>query len=502
MQFSRPGRRVNIYYPGWVATCILGTMVFVTIMLLHPSDLLHTLAASTGAFLSTLIAFRWFWSRRYGWESYFITIRPLYQTMAFAFVILGPLGPLAGLPQFLCNRDCLGYYWLLYLMSPIAFLLYEIGYELGLGHASYKLHLPHTQELQNAAPRIMVAMFAVVMVIYLYWSWTYGLGQAGLQDVGVLDDPSTATSTKAIFMLYNGFLAIALAAAVVSYNREGIENKIISLLVIFSIFALVLTLQNRSRAMVMVLVMLAAYQLVRKRNFLKIVIIGIIAMPLTYYIVTGIRDSLTPEVMESGVSVVERFKGAADNLKEQALKPAVEAHLKIDVGYRLDAFDEPAAILKSRDHNHIAYMYGREFYEGAYGVVPAVLAPSPKLDAERIIIEHFDLEDFDQNSTMFGTAIADFGIFSLALFTALVGFFNAYLWRIIATGTFTGVRFALFGLISGLIKYNEMIGSYIPLNVRNGLLYVIICWALLKMVEIIIGKQAGARGSGIRPVRA
>ena len=115
--------------------------IFLT--LLERNGMIRALAAGAGGWLSTMVAFRWIWSRRYEWEQYLVTLRPMFLTLSFMYIVLGPLPPLMGMPQYLSNYGVKDFYWIFYMASPLAFLAYEYGYELGLRKVGSELRLPN-----------------------------------------------------------------------------------------------------------------------------------------------------------------------------------------------------------------------------------------------------------------------------------------------------------------------------------------------------------------------
>lgn len=99
----------------------------------YPDQTLHAVAVASGCLISTVIAFRWAWSGRYDWSQCLLSIRPMFQSIAFLYIIIGPLSALSGAEQIISNYGSKEFYWILYLGAPLAFLGYELGYAAGLG---------------------------------------------------------------------------------------------------------------------------------------------------------------------------------------------------------------------------------------------------------------------------------------------------------------------------------------------------------------------------------
>ena len=99
------------------------------------------------------------------------------------------------------------------------------------------------------------------------------------------------------------------------------------------------------------------------------------------------------------------------------------------MGYRLDAFDESAGIIKSHEIEDIPYMWGHHFPHGSLSERTSIVSRVCQKDPEQSICVHFDLVTFDQCSTLFSTRIADCGILGITIVFMLVGLMRAYLWR-------------------------------------------------------------------------
>ena len=79
-----------------------------------------------------------------------------------------------GMPQYLSNYGVKDFYWVLYLASPLAFLAYEYGYELGIGKLGTEMKLPSLKSDINFPSSMIFVMFLIVVSIYYYMSTYVG----------------------------------------------------------------------------------------------------------------------------------------------------------------------------------------------------------------------------------------------------------------------------------------------------------------------------------------
>jgi hypothetical protein len=231
--------------------------------------------------------------------------------------------------------------------------------------------------------------------------------------------------------------------------------------------------------------------MIRKTQFLKTIIFLTGPIIIIYYVTTGIRATLPSGYDLAGVSFMEKLAFSKEAFTSNAARNVFEQSFKTDFGYRLDAFDESAAILNSHESKGIPYMWGDDFLMGAYQSVPAIFATVPKRDPEEMIINHFELEDFDQVSTLFSSALADAGILGIPISFMVLGLIHAYLWRncskrkissLIALGT----KCSYFAMLPYLLAYEDYMGSYLAVGLRYWLVYTIIFMLILGCHAIFI----------------
>jgi hypothetical protein len=131
---------------------------------------------------------------------------------------------------------------------------------------------------------------------------------------------------------------------------------------------------------------------------------------------------------------------------------------------------------------------------GAYQAVPKIFAPFPKRDPEEYIIDHFQLEDFDQISNLFSTPIADAGILGIPIAFMLFGLVHACLWRNWANRKITGLmswgtKCSYFAVMPYLFPYEQYAGSYFSVSMRYWLIYTIIFSLLYSFYTLISQKD-------------
>jgi hypothetical protein len=470
---------------GLIIIAILASIIFAVIFLsiLKDYGIIRGLAGATGASVSTLIAFRWVWSRRYGWEQYLLSLRPMFQIIAFIYLILGPLPTLLGLPKYLHNRGVDYLYWLLYLATPLAFLSYEFGYETGLGRKGSKIKLPDFRKSFYSPNLMMVGTFFAVVVIYLIIAQTVGFsGGAGLGHKLMEQNELIIAAA----LLLDGLIAVTISLAVINLLTGKHHIELISISILFLTFILIVTMHSRTRAIIAIIIAMSAIQLVRKINYVKIAIYSILLFSLVYFVTTAIRRNVPADINLAGVSVTDRLSFSKKALMGQESATSTETSFWIDVGYRVDAFDLSAAILDKHENESTPYMWGEEVVIGAYQAVPSMLAIIPKEDhnPKGAIIDHFTLQQFDQLTNLFSTAVADAGIMGIPIIFLAVGFFHSFLWRHFTTAKNLGIlssgtKYAYLAIIPLLLLFETYSGTYFAIIIRSGVIYTLVFSSLI-----------------------
>jgi hypothetical protein len=478
----------NLYQGRFSLVFIFSIIIFASIFLtiFETYGIIRASLAATGAWLSTMVAFRWIWDRRYEWGQYFISLRPMFQTISFMYLILGPLPPLLGLPQYVFNYGVKDFYWVLYLASPLAFLAYEYGYGLGIGKLPTEIRLPDLKTDFNFPGSLILLTFAIVVVIYYYMSEHVGFYGGGFKGAFVTEQGELV---KAMGFLFKGIAAVTILLAFNNIGKNGFYNKFISIFVIISVIMIAVLMHNRRMAIIFVIICLSCIQMTRKTQFIKNVILFSGSIMLIYIITTAIRTTLPSHFDSAGASFTDKLAFSKEALTDNATKKLFEKSLRIDLGYRLDAFDESAAILKSHEGRSIPYMWGENFLMGAYQSVPAIFITVPKKEPEETIINHFELEYFDQISTLFSSALADGGIIGIPLAFIVLGLIHGYLWRHWSRGKKSGFialgpKCSYFAMIPYLLTYEDYMGSYLALGLRYWLIFTIVFTSMLACYAI------------------
>jgi hypothetical protein len=151
-----------------------------------------------------------------------LSIRPLFQTVAFLYIILGPLSALSGTEQYIFNYGSKEFYWLLYLGAPLAFLGYELGYAGGLGRSGNRLQLPVLDFQVEAMSRLAaVIAFAVVVVLFIYMASRFGLTGYGFDMQAIT--ASGGEAIKDLCLVYNSFMCLAVGAVIINLCQEKLS---------------------------------------------------------------------------------------------------------------------------------------------------------------------------------------------------------------------------------------------------------------------------------------
>jgi len=473
---SRPGALRLV----WIAAISLFCLSF---LISYPDHILYSLAVACGALVSTLIAFRWLWSQQHSWDHELLSIRPLFQSIAFIYIILGPLPALWGMDMAVYNWGSLPYYWILYLLSPLAFLGYEVGYHYGIGNSSGQSFEPNFEGMASAARPIGIVAFVLTFSLFIYFSNQYGLTGIGFN---VEEISFAGEFQKALTYLFSGFAILAIVVQVVDLtNKSKLIFKPLNLFILIIILCIVLLMSSRTRIILFAITGIAAYQLTRKVSLTRIIPVALLLAALLYFGVTTVRQSALPEsqyLHKPGVSFQQRLNIAKNAFLDPVTKERVERSAFTDLGYRINAIEWPAAILSKHDEKDIPYMWGEYLVWGLYGMIPNVFISMPKRDTEELAAIHFNMTDVDdQNATLFGCGIADFGPWGVFPSFLIIGFFHAILWRYsFLRQSSIALKFALFALLPELLIFESGLGQTLGMSIRHGIIYFIFILLVIK----------------------
>jgi hypothetical protein len=436
-----------------------------------------------GALVSTLIAFRWLWSRQHSWDHELISLRPLFQTIAYVYIILGPLPALGGADLAVYNWGSLSYYWILYLLSPLAFLGYEVGYHYGIGNASGQSVEPNAEDMSLAARPIGIVAFVLTLSIFSYFSKRYGLSVIGFD---VYEISRVGEFQNALTYLFSGFVIMAVISQVLEKkDRLNILFTSLNLFIVLSILGIILLMGSRTRSMDIAIAGIAAYQLSRKLSLTRIIPVALLLAALLYFGVTTVRQFASPEsqyMREPSVSLQHRLNIAKNAFLDPGTKERIEGNASVDLGYRLNAIEWPAAMVKQHVQEGIPYMWGEYFCWTLYDMIPRVFIWFPKRDAEGAAAIHFKLTDVgDQLSSLFGCGIADFGFWGIFPTFLIIGFFQAALWRyVFLQKSSVALKFALFACLPNLLHFEVGLGQELGISIRHGIIYFIFILLVIK----------------------
>lgn len=465
----------------WIAAIGL---FFLSFFITYPDHLLYSLAVACSALVSTLIAFRWLWSQQHSWDHELISIRPLFQGIAFVYIILGPLPALWGADMAVSNWESLGYYWILYLLSPLAFLGYEVGYHYGIGNSSGQSLEPNSEGMAAAARPIGMVAFILTVGLFIYFSNQYGLTGIGF-DVKEISQTG-GEFQKALTYLFPGFAILAIVAQVVDLtSRPKIFFKPLNLFIILSILCIVILMSSRTRGIHFAIAGIAAYQLARKVSLTRIIPVALVMAGLLYFGVTTVRQSASPEsqdLRKPGVSLQQRLDIAKNAFLDTGTKERVERSASTDLGYRVNGIEWPAAIMDKHDQKNIPYMGGEYFFWSLGDAIPNVFIWFSKNNAEGMSAIHFRLTDVgDQLSTLFGCGIADFGPWGVFPIFLILGFFHAVLWRyVFLQKSSVTIKFVLFACLPELLNFEAGLGQTLGMSIRHGIIYYIFILLIIK----------------------
>jgi hypothetical protein len=474
----------EINHPRFVVTVILACAVSFLAIMISKYDIETNLAVALGSFISTLAAFRWFWSSRYGWGDYLVSVRPLIQTVSYIVLILGPLPALAGVHRLAVFPGAIDYYWELYLMAPFAFIFYELGYECSLGKMAKALHRISPQAFAINSNIITFTLYIVILIFFTYFSTKYGIDGAGIS----AKTTEEGLTIKALFYLYDGLVGACLFLITTKWLNCDPKKRTFFLIMGLTLLSILALSSSRTRAVTIGILCLAAFQLSKNYKFYKS-IKYILIIPILFILTTTIREELfgVYNHYNEKISVNTRVELLVNALQDQKVKAGMKKHVESDFGYRMNGIEWAGAMLHSHHTLGTPFMWGENFLWSAYQSFPEVFLPFPKRSAEGLSNINFKLINRDPNGSMFASAIADGGFLGIIIGYFMIGFFNGTLWRYAASpNTPQYPKLAYLALIPGLIQYQYCLGSYIFMNIRHGILFAILFWIIITMPKLFL----------------
>jgi len=284
----------------------------------------------------------------------------------------------------------------------------------------------------------------------------YGLAEIGLSPKMV----SANEMIKAIYALFPGIMAICVVCCVINIYSENFCIRILSFFLLGTIIVQLILMQSRSRAIWAMLPILVIHQTIRKINLknnlmLIIFIVAIVLAVSTARRVTGGR------YYEAGIGIEERIAITYESaFGDSALRKTREG-LSLDFAYRLNALEWTAAILDSQENMGRSILYGEVFFWAAYQAFPNIFLPFPKEEPEQVVNRHYHIAEVDQNSNIFGSAVADGGLLGIPVIFFLIGIFHGLIWRGIGSGrTSPSILLSFFAIIPNLEPFGNSAGTH------------------------------------------
>ncbi|MGB7913158.1 MAG: hypothetical protein WCF59_13140 [Desulfobaccales bacterium] len=464
----------------FIVTAIAACAVSVLVIMISKSSLESNLEIALGSFLSTLVAFRWFWSTRYSWGNYIISVRPLFQTVSYIFLIIGPLPALAGVNRFLYFPGATDYYWYLYLAAPLAFIFYELGFERALVKMTKDLHPLWLKTLTTNSNLIIIPLYVFIILFFRHFSSKYGINTGGLSAAATKE----GLTVKVFYYLFNGFFGVCLFLIAAKWSNRDLGKKALFLIMGLTLFAILALSSSRTNSVIICMMVLAAFQLSKDNNLYKY-LKYIIIIPILFILTTAIRQGSNVYSNTEAMSVNTKINNAELAVESGEAQERTKESLIADFGYRMNGIDWAGAMIQSHYRFGTPFMYGYYFLWGVYQSVPEVFLPFQKTDSG--VNAHFILHQVDPNGTIFGWIIADGGILGVIIGYFAIGFFHGSLWGYAASPkTPQSVKLGYLALIPALMLYQVSLGEYIFENIRNGILFALLFWILITGVRLFL----------------
>jgi hypothetical protein len=402
----------------------------------------------------------------------------------FVSIIIAPFTFVAGIPQYASNPGSINYYALLYLVSPLVFISYDFAYCLVLPKSHNNITISKMEEVRSSAFAIIITTFLIVIPLYLYTTRKYGLTSTGFNIEMVTMDNEWL---KSFCYLFNGLLGIIIAAIIIDSRNKIFIFKLIYLFILAFIFIIIALPGSRSNSIKIACCAIVIYQIIYNPKQFKIFITILLILLTSYLITTFLRTSpLYDEIHQKGIGIDKRIRAARESFTYSSdATEKMGERIFIDIGYRLNFIEFPAAILMQNIEYNIPFMWGEDNLWGVYQAIPSILIPFPKQEPEEVAVEHFSLEGFDQNSSILSSAIADAGIIGIPIVFAIVGIFHAMLFRLLASPSKNPAsKYLLFAILPNLLNCQVTLGDYIFVTMRYAIIYYVYILIIIELLNM------------------
>lgn len=438
---------------------------------------------SVSSLISTLIAFNWMVPRSSNPSTLLLSIRPIFLSIMWLTLVVGPLPRIAGLQRYGINYGIENYYWYSYLLIPLAFLSYEVIYRLTY-FKSEIIDRGFSRSNMLFKKYLSLGLSIVCFAIFLYLINKFGIirgfNVAGMKESNIL--------LNYLYYLYDGFLCISVGCSVfwiVNANRN--IERIWPFLSIFIVLVILLTLQSRTRAAYLAVSAMGSMQLIKSREKTFMYAFSILAITVILYLFVGIGykgySTRKTEFYQPNVSYTYRLDIYYEFLTNPRTWSNVARSAMLDLGYRLNVLEWSTAMLAS-NADGVPFMWGKHLLWSLNNAVPEILAPIPKLNPEAITNKHFRIVHFDQNTSIFGSAVADGWFIGIPLYFGCLGLIHAAIWRrALSFGRDIGVLVIL-SLIPTFCYFGHYIGTHVMFIIRNGIIYLVVLTVLDKLLSL------------------
>jgi len=189
------------------------------------------------------------------------------------------------------------------------------------------------------------------------------------------------------------------------------------------------------------------------------------------------------------VSGVERI---SEIISADVDESSVLENMSIDFGYRVNGIEFAAAIFKAQVEG-TGWMWGAALFRDFLNLIPKpileYLGVTPRNDSERVIVDHYQLLDTDQNSSVLSSCVADFGILGVVAYFIMLALFHSKIVLSLYRGRST--LLAYLGTTPLLMRFDTDLGS----QTFHYLKFFCFLWLCTAVLPAALGSMKQKRSS-------
>jgi|GEM_PF-3100178 len=429
---------VNLSRRRTIIVCVALGIGLINLCLIMPvQGFIFSLQFSVCLALLTLVGFRW-WTRPVhpGVFGYF-SPHTIILLNGFFFFGVGNLAPLILPEQVVINYGATDYYLPMLAFIVAGLAVFDGVYRVVVswfslnGYIERGLRNFFTPGVQNVIPLYAVLAYLLCWALFLYMTGAYMFQQFSFS--GAVSEMDNIFARSSFLMLSLTFCLMGI----LFFKRKNAAARILVIVGFLSFFPIFFAYQSRKLLICTLLVLVVIYMLYyRERLKMRWVLMGGIFLLLGFLIIsivkmTRLRDPSIGRFLTEEKNIFTR----ADKIitsEEFTNIQNLKFILLLNAKKRIAALDFPSAIMDAHISNGIPLMYGEHNLLGAATIIPRVIWPGkPRGEMEGLIVRHYELSHRDQQTTLFASAYADWGIVGILGCGAFLAVFFGAVLRVI-----------------------------------------------------------------------